>query len=143
MIYLTSFFKTKELPMDVEVWSAAVYQPKGYTFPKADWTDIRDQYGKWIRPREFLDEADPAAAYFAAMCDHYLARVDAAEEWLADLNGDAALVCWCPYDRAAKRQLAEFGSFICHTSPLGTFLSETMGEDVVYDEDRQKMYGVV
>jgi hypothetical protein len=29
-------------------YSAAVYQPSGCRFPKANWCDIRDKDGKWI-----------------------------------------------------------------------------------------------
>jgi hypothetical protein len=141
MIYLTSFFKSDELPEDVQRWSAAVYQPRGYKFPKADWTDIRDETGKWIRPREFLAARNPAEAYFDAMLAHYVRRIDAARSWLGELGlADAALCCWCPYDRAAKRQIEEFGSFICHTGPVGFFLENSLGVAVRYDDDRERMY---
>jgi hypothetical protein len=140
MIYLTSFFKSGELPEGVVPWSAAVYQPKGYKYPKADWTDIRDETGKWTRPREFLAATNPAEAYFEAMLDHYKSRQSSAEEWLwQNSHVDCALCCWCPYDRAAQRQLKEFGSFICHTGPVGEFLY-SLGAEVVYDEDRERMY---
>lgn len=138
-VYLTSFFKTRELPEGVEVFSGAVYQPKGYTLPKCDFADIRDEHGKWIRPRNFLDAADPAQAYFAAMQTHFAKREREIAYFCAE-HPNVAICCWCPYDRAAKRQLEEFGTFICHTGPLGAVL-ENFGYDVLYDEDRLKMYG--
>lgn len=141
-VYLTSFFKIKELPEGVEPFSAAVYQPKGYNLEKPMWTDIR-QDGKWTRPRNFLEEDDPAEAYFEAMLKMYRSREVDARWWLQFVMADkrdVALCCWCPYDRAARRQLEEFGTFICHTGPLGTFIEE-LGYDVLYDEDRLKMYG--
>lgn len=122
------------------MYSAAVYQPKGYKYPKVAWTDIRDASGKWTRPREFLDHDDPALAYFDAMLAHYDARLDEAREWAQNAPDKVALCCWCPYDRAAKRQIEEFGSFICHTGPLGLFIEDRLGVTVTYDIDRDKMY---
>lgn len=143
MIFITSFFKTKELPEGVVPYSAAVYQPRGYTLEKAGWTDIRID-GKWIRPRLFLSDEDPAAAYWRFMMDMYRSRTDAAHEWLETHHNyhDCALCCWCPFDRAAKRQLEEHGTFICHTGPLGAFLEE-LGVEVLYDKDRERMYEYV
>jgi hypothetical protein len=142
-VYLTSFFESVKLPDSVEVYSAAVYQPSGYKYPKADWTDIRDQTGKWIRPREFLGDDDPAYSYYVAMLEHYRNRRNDAVAWLESVtdpyNTDIALCCWCPYDKAAQRQLREFGTFICHTGPLGEFLAEELGMDVWYDTDRRMM----
>jgi hypothetical protein len=138
MILITSFFKAKEAGAD-ECWSAAVYQPKGYTFPKAAWADIRDERGNWIRPRNFLDAADPAMAYYQCMCEHFMARSSDIERWVEEREGVPALCCWCPFDRAAKRQLEEFGSFICHTGPIATVLEE-LGYEVGLDKDRENMY---
>lgn len=116
-----------------------MYQPRGYTYPKVAWTDIR-QNGKWVRPRNFLDSPDPAKAYYEAMLEMYRSRMPEAKWWLSCISGrDIALCCWCPHDRAAKRQLEEFGTFICHTGPLGTFLEE-LGVDVEYDHLRDRMY---
>lgn len=138
MILLTSFFDSKEAEVD-ELWSAAVYQPKGYTFPKAAWADIRDERGNWIRPRNFLVDPDPAEAYFERMYEHFMARSHDIAEWYAEREGVPALCCWCPYDRAARRQLEEFGSFICHTGPIAAVLFD-LGYDVAVDAARDKMY---
>lgn len=144
-IYITSFFKVKELPEGVVPFSAAVYQPKGYSLPKAEWCDIRDERGQWIRPRNFLSAYNPAQAYWDAMMEHYWARRVDIGNWLEEHHEcDVALCCWCPYDRAAKRQLAEFGTFICHTGPVGATLERGWGGvdlvNVFYDKDREAMY---
>jgi len=55
-----------------------------------------------------------------------------------DGENDVALCCWCPYDKAAKRQLADYGSFICHSWPVESFLKE-LGVEVVRDADREQM----
>lgn len=141
-VYITSFFKIKELPEGVEPLSAAVYQPRGYTLPKVAWTDIR-RGGKWTRPREFLYAADPAVAYWDAMIELYKSRLNDAIDWRieVEMNGwDVALCCWCPYDRSAKRQIEEFGSFICHTGPLAAFIEEYLDFEIVLDKDREIMY---
>ena len=94
-------------------------------------------------PRNFLDTADPAKAYWNAMLAHYDTRLDAASEWAADAPDRVALHCWCPFDRAAKRQMEQFGSFICHTGPLGEWIVTRLGVAVGYDEARSAhMYGV-
>jgi len=141
MIFITSFFDSKEAPVD-ELWSAAVYQPKGYRFPKAAWADIRDDSGSWIRPRNFLSSSDPAAAYYERMVAHFGSRAAAIHEWYEACDGVPGLCCWCPYDRAARRQLEEFGTFICHTGPIATVL-EDLGYEVVLDKARERMYNGV
>ena len=138
MIYLTSFKKFHQLPSSVKIWSAAVYQPKGLTLPKADWTDIRDDEGQWIRPRLFLAEDKPLQAYRQRLLDLYENRILQANAWRSGLTGDNALCCWCPYDQAAERQLEEWGSFVCHTAVLGEFLA-AIGEAVWYDSDRLRL----
>lgn len=137
-IHMTSFFASKKLDQGITPLSCAVYQPKGFKYPKVMWTDIRDDEGNWIRPRLFVNEENPLNAYWEAMRKHYLHRQDEALAWLDSFRGPVALCCWCPYDRAAQRQLKEFGTFICHTGPLGEFL-EDLGAVVWYDEDRRKL----
>jgi hypothetical protein len=136
MIYLTSFKRSGELPDHVERFSAAVYQPKGFSYRKAEWTDIRNPEGTWTRPREFVNDPNPALAYRNTLLSIYSSRIFAASTWLSSLEGDAALLCWCPYDRAAVRQLKEWGSFICHTAVLAEFLSVDLKTPVWLDSDR-------
>jgi len=141
MILMTSFFDSNKL--DMEKWSVAVYQPSGYDYPKVDWADIRVQ-GQWIRPRLFLSDPDPAAAYWRFMTTMYESRIREAHEWLQDYyTHDLAMCCWCPHDRAARRQLEEFGSFICHTGPLAAFLRDKCGVEVALDKHRERMYNGV
>ncbi len=116
-----------------------MYQPKGFNLPKVAWTDIRRDGGEWIRPRLFIEEESPLDAYWEAIINHYYTRRTAVEEWLAGVQTPVALCCWCPYDRAAKRQLEEFGTFICHTGPLGDFLAFEYDVPVWYDEDRRDL----
>jgi rhodanese-related sulfurtransferase len=61
-------------------------------------------------------------------------------ELLPLLSKDAsvAFCCWCPYDRAAQRQLKDYGSFVCHSWVVESFLG-AMGVEVVRDLDREKM----
>ena len=138
MIYLTSFFRVKDLPPGVSTYSAAVYQPKGFDFPKVHWADIR-KFGKWTRPRDFMDTPDPMLYYHDALYELYMSRKGQVEGWLKSLGGPVALCCWCPYDKAAKRQLDEWGSFICHTGVIGEFLTNEMKVPVWYDGDRRTM----
>lgn len=139
-VYLTSFFKVKQLPSNVEVFSAAVYPPKGYeALPKADWTDIRDSRRNWIRPRNYINAEWPLAAYRQALWRLYLGRQLEASAWLSVRQGDVALCCWCPRDRAAQEQLARWGSFVCHTAVLGEFIDKTFHVPVWYDADRLKL----
>lgn len=139
MIYLTSFDRSVKLPKTIKKLSAAVYQPYGFKYPKVDWTDIRDQNGNWIRPRNFLGEPSPLIAYRQALIDLYMSRLPEAQDWAWSLEGDVALCCWCPYDKAAQRQLKEHGSFVCHTAVLGEFISNALQLPVWYDGDRRQM----
>jgi len=138
-VLMTSFFESTKLG-DFDLYSAAVYQPRGFSYPKIGWTDIREPSGEWIRPRRFVDMPDPALMYWNAMLHHYEARLDEARNWASRNEGLVVMCCWCPSDRAAKRQLAEHGSFICHTGPLGAFIQDRLGVPVFYDNDRQRMY---
>ena len=143
--YLTSFKVAYELGFanheDNEVWSSAVSQPHWYPQrPKAGWMDIRPVAGgTWIRPREFISMDKPLEGYFQALQELYNSRRDEALEWAETRPvPNVVICCWCPYDKAAQRQLAEHGSFVCHTAAVGEFL-KGLGFGVVADEDRKKM----
>lgn len=133
---ITSFQRAFQLP--VPAFSAAVYQPQGYSLPKADWADIR-RNGTWTRPRDFVGQGeDPLLLYHQALLNLYAERWDEIEHWIRSVGNDFALCCWCPYDRAAQRQLHEHGSFVCHTAVVGEVLQDH-GVRVWYDEDRRRM----
>lgn len=137
-VLITSFQRSHGLG-DVPVWSAAVYSPRQFThYPKAWWTDIRNEDGAWTRPRDFVDRPDPLGAYRAELLRLYRSREEQARAWVSGVDDWAALCCWCPYDRAAQRQLEEHGSFVCHTAVVGEFLEE-LGVRVWYDQDRRRM----
>ena len=134
-IILTSFQKAKQLPQGTKVWSVAVYQPKGLNYPKLDFFDIRKD-GRWIRPRNFLAFKEPLKAYRSVLYDHFAKRSEEIQEWFANNPGPHALCCWCPYEKAAQRQLKEFGSFVCHTGVIFQVLQD-LGLPVTLDQDRQ------
>lgn len=137
-VLLTSFQRSHNIGHPA--CSVAVYQPEGYALPKVEWADIRR--GKvWTRPRDFIAEPDPLAAYHQSLLDLYRTREDQIRQWI-EANGrfwtTMALCCWCPYDRAAQRQLGEHGSFVCHSAVVGEILEE-LGVRVWYDSDRRLM----
>lgn len=140
-IYITSFKKADRLPDGVMKFSAAVYQPQDCNYPKAEWCDIRDDTGQWIRPNRYLDEPEPLAAYRQVLLMHYEARHRDIRTWINHIGAAAALLCWCPYERAAQRQLQEFGSFVCHTAVLAEVLSSSYRTrvNVFLDSDRLRM----
>lgn len=137
-IFISSFAMSHYFPPDVPKFSAAVYQPKGYNSPKAHWADIR-RNGAWTRPRDFISKPSPLIVYRSALWDLYASRHDAIERWIEDRAGSTALLCWCPYDKAAQRQLNEWGSFVCHTAVIGEYLSTVLKVPVWYDADRLKL----
>ncbi len=140
MIYLTSFMRSAELPPGIELWSAAVYQPRGFEFPKARCFDIRDFTNRWIRPREYMAEKQPLLMYRKALLKLYRGRANRILKWLGERKGhNIALCCWCPYERAAQRQLKEWGSYVCHLSVVGEYLADNTKELIWYDSDRLKM----
>lgn len=118
--------------------SVAVYQPKGYSYPKVEWADIRRD-GRWTRPRDFLSSEQPLVAYHDALYALYMERKDEAEWWRDAIPWDVALCCWCPYDQAAQRQLKDFGSFVCHTAVLSEFIYRELHVQVWEDGDRRHM----
>lgn len=121
-------------------YSAAVYQPHGFSYPKLGIWDIRDEQGRWTRPRDFVKFADPLRAYKDALMGIYVSRAEQIEEWVFGLDHPAVLCCWCPYDRAAQRQIKEHGSFVCHTSVIYEVL-KSYDQQVWLDKDRQeRMY---
>jgi len=127
----------------LNIWSGAVYQPHWLPQrPKAEWMDIREDGHSWIRPREFMDRNLPLDGYFQALQELYESRLDQIWKW-ADaarlLEGVVTWVCcWCPYDQAAKRQLAEYGTFVCHLAAVGRMLNQ-LGFKIQYDQDRTRM----
>jgi hypothetical protein len=110
------------------------------SFPKANWCDIRDKDGKWIRPREFIKSKNPMAEYRIALTKHYNMRHKKIRKFFEGIDDEenVALLCWCPYERAAQRQLRQFGSYICHLSVIGRVLDD-MGYSVWLDSDRLRM----
>lgn len=135
---ITSFQRSHGLEA---VFSAAVYQPKGYNYPKAEWADIRRD-GAWTRPRDFIGEDEPLLQYHHALLNLYSQRREEISLWLAEVGTfwrEFVLCCWCPYDRAAQRQLQEHGSFVCHTAVIGEALELWHGVQVFYDSDRRNM----
>lgn len=121
-------------------FSIAVYQPHWYPpLPKLDLFDIRSEAGAWIRPRLFEGQSDPLYRYHERLLLLYRQRRHNGDNTDITLRKrDAVLCCWCPYDKAAKRQLEEHGSFVCHSWPVESFLRE-LGIDVVRDTDRERM----
>jgi hypothetical protein len=129
-------------------YSIAVYQPSWFDpLPKLYLFDIHDENGQWIRPRNFMPEdhdgaPSPAllAVYHDTLLDLYRSRYAALRyKDLGELAyNDVALCCWCPYDKAAKRQLDDYGSFVCHSWAVESFLKE-LGVKVVRDLDRKDM----
>ena len=137
---ITSFSRSLGVANSMATYSAAVYQPKGFNYPKAEWADIRNDEGRWIRPRDFIGEDEPLLQYHHALLNLYYSRRDDIGAWLSPLgNLPFVLCCWCPYDRAAQRQIAEHGSFVCHTAVIGEHLERHHGVQVFYDDDRRKM----
>lgn len=128
MIYLCSFKTYHEAKIELpqtRAWSAAIYQPKWFhPLPAATCWDIRRK-GKWIRPREFLNKDKPHIAYSDYLDMVYESRKEEIGRWLEHVereDGGAILCCWCPNDKAAQRQLKEFGSFVCHLSVIYRYL---------------------
>ena len=142
MKYLTSFRMRHELHK-VELYSAAIYQPKGYNYPEADCFKITGKDGRWIRPREFIQYKNPVSAYTDALMRLYDSRSLKISKFLKRsdaANSNIALCCWCPYERAAQRQLKEWGSFICHLSVIGWWLHYRYKKIPVWlDRDRLQM----
>lgn len=126
-------------------YSIAVYQPKWLPqLPVTRVFDIRDANGSWIRPRDFMPEGhDPTLPsdellkrYRDALLGLYVSRRKAIGEFLHDHEGHRlTLCCWCPYDKAAQRQLHDYGSFVCHSAVVQAYL-EVAGVTVLRDLDR-------
>lgn len=142
MIYLTSFKRFHEGKVDMPGYSIAVYQPRWYPeLPEVDLFDIRDDAG-WVRPRLFEGQSTPLLRYHDRLVFMYRQRFNHdCEIGLSlyrdhfDQHEDVALCCWCPYDKAAQRQLEEYGTFVCHSWPVETFL-KSLGFDTERDPDR-------
>jgi len=138
-IEAVSFFDTKGLE---NVWSGAVYQPKGYTFPKVDWMDIRDDDGLWIRPNRYLHYPQPAQGYLLNLYSHYQTRRYAADWWVDNLRHDETnyVACWCPNERAAVKQINDFGTYICHLSVVEVFINDHYQDEVEWVDERPERY---
>jgi hypothetical protein len=137
-VCFTSFQRSHALACPL--YSVAVQWPRGYEhIPRVEWALILDSNGKWIRPREFLDQVEPLAAYRAALMAQYESRIFQAKLWLDAQPDSFAMLCWCPYDRAAQRQLEEHGTFVCHTGVLAEFMERRLDCQVWLDGDRRRM----
>lgn len=134
-VLITSFRRSKTL--DFATYSVAVYQPKGFNYPELTMLKILDG-GRWIMPHNFIRFDEPLHAYHQALRNLYHEREQHIRAWLAEDSLAVAICCWCPYEKAAQRQLKEWGTFVCHTSVVGEILQE-YGAQVFYDADRRLM----
>lgn len=127
MIFLCSFkyyAENKDKIPANRAWSAAMWQPRGYDLPTASCWLIADDYGRWKRPRDFLDKEEPHLAYSESLFLQYQSRKNEIRRWLYGVGKrDVYLCCWCPYDKAGQRQLRDFGSFCCHLAIVAAYLS--------------------
>jgi len=142
-VLMTSFRRSHGVP--APTYSVAMYQPKGFEYPRVDWALIGNPNGTdWIRPRNYQHSDDPLREYKAALMHQYLHRIEDAQEWFKAQQLYAAICfcCWCPHDRAAHRQLAEFETYVCHHDVLGEFLETYLGVRVWYDHDRRLMKAI-
>ncbi len=146
-IHLTSFKRWHAGPGIQRglAYSIAVYQPKW--LPQLDVApvfNILNEERNWIRPRDFIPpdhDGKPNQAllrrYYQALTRLYDSREEQIQQFLRDhrLNSHIYLCCWCPYDRAAQRQIKDFGSFVCHAAVVGSWLVEH-GVRVMRDKPR-------
>lgn len=158
-VLLTSFqhwFSSGDTYMHVfdRAYSIAVYQPSWFSpLPKLETFDIRREGGAWVRPRDFLKtsqvlvdrsekpDMELLQRYHDTLLGMYKKRMDDYGTSLAGpvwTEKNIVMCCWCPYDKAAQRQLKDYGSFVCHSWAVETFLKE-YGVEVVRDKDREKM----
>ena len=138
MILLSSFVRARAKDFPLPAYSAAVYQPEDGRFEKAQWADIRRSGGGWIRPREFENWKHPLNGYFAELYSLYGKREREILRWV-DRHEDCALLCWCPYEKAAQRQLRAYGSYVCHLGVIEAFLRERWVTVKVDDDRKDKM----
>ena len=137
MVEFTSFKKSIELPDRVKRYSEAVYQPKGFNYPKLDFFDIRKN-GWWIRPRLYAEDPNPLMSYRETLMNAYIGRQDDIIRWIYDRPDYVALCCWCPYEKAAQRQIREHGNFVCHTEVIGGIIKTLAPEThIIWDYDRR------
>ena len=122
--------------------SIAMYQPKWYeALPTLDMFLINDEHGNWIKPGNFQDS--PVEEYAGVLSHEYHKRYDDIWKWLETnklfKNTDIALCCWCPHASAASKQIAQHGTYICHSAVVEQFLMEHFDVEVVRDAERSNM----
>lgn len=136
-ILMTSFWKARRFESDprVQILSCARWQPRGFNYTELVGSAPLDGDGEAILVRHF----DTPEMYWNGLRDMYAEWLDEDEEAAGTLalTDYVVLACWCPRTRKAREQLDRYGSFICHTGPLGEALTEA-GYDVVFDEDRKE-----
>lgn len=75
-------------------------------------------------------------AYYQGLIALYRSRHEDVTAWVDAHEGeDVTVACWCPHTKAAKRQLEQFGTFVCHTLAVARVLQQ-YGWTVELDEDR-------
>jgi hypothetical protein len=120
-VTLTSFRDAYTMDFD-ERWSGARWAPKLCAdWPVAEWAQPMDSGGKVVI-RAFGDGSGALVAYRDYLLDLYRHRVDDVDDWLDEVQGEVALCCWCPHTIQAGKQLALFGTFVCHLSVVRDIL---------------------
>ena len=142
MIFLSSFVRAiKYFEHGVPVFSVARWQPRSRAearpWPELSFLAATDAYGRPLRLRNYPDA--PIAGYCAAYGEALAARWAAVRQWLDGLSPDAhaVLACWCPHSSVGRRQVAEHGTFFCHTMLIGEVI-RTAKPDVLVHPDRDR-----
>jgi hypothetical protein len=140
-VVLSSFKRWRRRPEPA--YSIARWQPADRPLTSVDaevprYPQLEHLSPAHTRPRDFGGDL---SAYFASLLSRYELLdtfVDGYVETLRQHEGDVGLLCWCPYARPARRQLAEFGTFVCHGEVVREVL-ESHGLVVTVDADRARM----
>jgi len=141
MIILTSFENSKKLlkkqvfeNVNVNTYSVSRKQPTGFSYIDLPFFAARDIHGNKLRLINGIEE------YRRKLLEFYDTVYQShIVPWVLDLRpGDIDIICcWCPYSESTKRQIRQYGSFVCHTGIIGSIVNDVNPEIEVYmDLDR-------
>jgi hypothetical protein len=142
-ILLSSFKKSKEVIKKIPDschYSVSRWQPSGFSY------NILDFLGAYYKNGNGLllqNRTNPLQSYQHDLFKYYVSRWEEIVLWLTTIqNSDKLIVlnCWCPYSKATKNQIKNFGSFACHTGLIGKIINSYFPDIELYlDKDRHQM----
>jgi len=136
-VILSSFKKSKKILNlfdNIKPYSVSRFNPSGYPYERLEFLSAYDVNGNRLR----LKGSSPEQ-YRHEWLKYIVKNKEIVFNWLDNLDNNVhiLLCCWCPYSQSIKKQIKNYGSFVCHTGLIGNLINKYRPDiELILDKDR-------